>query len=276
VWAGTFGLWQPLTARQGGIQPAWGPAERLHWTSDEWTIQGWLLAPPHLEAGTKAPLVVLVHGGPASSHQPGWPTLAGALANQGFYVLLPNPRGSYGFGEAFTQANVKDFGYGDLRDILGGVDAALKAAPIDPRHVGLFGWSYGGYMAMWAVTQTDRFAAVVAGAGIANWQSYYGENGIDQWMIPYFGASVYDDPWIYERSSPITFIKRVKTPTLVLQGERDAEVPAPQAYEFWHALRTLGVATELVIYPGQGHRLNPSDDRDRTSRTIAWLRDHFR
>ena len=104
-------------------------------------------------------------------------------------------------------------------------------------------------MAMWAVTQTDRFAAAVAGAGIASWQSYYGQNKIDTWMLPFFGASVYDDPKVYAKSSPIEFIKKAKTPTLVLHGERDSEVPTPQGYEFWHALKTLGVPTQLVIYP---------------------------
>ena len=199
-----------------------------------------------------------------------------ALPASGYFLLLPNPRGSFGQGEKFTQANVKDFGYGDLRDILGGIDAAAAVAPIDTARTGIFGWSYGGYMTMWAVTQTQRFRAAVAGAGIVDWQSYYGQNRIDQWMIPYFGATVYDDPWIYARSSPISFIKAVRTPTLVLQGERDAEVPAPQAYEFWHALKTLGIETRLVIYPDEGHHLSPADGLDVMQRTVAWLRDHLR
>jgi dipeptidyl aminopeptidase/acylaminoacyl peptidase len=276
VWAGALGAWSPLTHRHADLRPVWGAAKSVHWQSDGATVQGWLLAPPRVESGRKYPLLVQVHGGPAALQRPSWPGLAGALASQGFFVFLPNPRGSYGQGEAFTRGNVKDFGYGDLRDILTGVDAAIAAAPIDSANVGILGWSYGGYMTMWAVTQTHRFRAAVAGAGIANWQSYYGENGIDQWMIPYFGASVYDDPWIYARSSPITFIKNVKTPTLVLQGERDAEVPAPQSYEFWHALRTLGVETQLVIFPGEGHHLQPASDRDRVRRTVAWFKEHLR
>ena len=112
----------------------------------------------------------------------------------------------------------------------------------------------------------------MAGAGIANWQSYYGQNRIDQWMIPFFGASVYDDPDIYGRSSPITFIKNVKTPTLVLVGDRDGEVPAPQSFEFWHALRTLGVKTKLVVYPNEGHGIhNPEHRRDITRRLVGWF-----
>jgi dipeptidyl aminopeptidase/acylaminoacyl peptidase len=199
------------------------------------------------------------------------------MASQGYFVLFPNARGSLGWGEAFTRANVKDFGHGDLRDILGGVDEVLKTLPVDPERVGIAGWSYGGYMAMWAVTQTGRFRAAVAGAGIANWQSYYGQNGIDQWMIPYFGASVYDDPEVYARSSPITFIKQVKTPTLILVGERDIECPISQSYEFWHALKTFGVPTQLVVYPGEGHVFRQPDHRnDSIRRAVAWYDQHLR
>ena len=136
--------------------------------------------------------------------------------------------------------NVQDFGGGDLRDILAGVDEAVRTAPIDPQRVGITGWSYGGFMTMFAVTQTNRFRAAVAGAGISNWQSYYGENAIDTWMIPYFGASVYDDPAVYAKMSAINFIKQVKTPTLVVVGDRDGECPAPQSYEFWHASEDPG------------------------------------
>jgi len=195
-----------------------------------------------------------------------------ALSARGYYVLLPNPRGSYGQGEEFTRANVKDFGAGDLRDILAGVDAAIKRYPIDANRLGVTGWSYGGFMTMWTVTQTNRFRAAVAGAGIANWQSYYGQNLIDQWMIPFFGASVYDDPAVYEKSSPIRFIKNVKTPTLVIAGERDAECPSSQSYEFWHALKTLGVPTQLIVYPGEGHLfIKPEYQVDRMDQTVGWF-----
>jgi dipeptidyl aminopeptidase/acylaminoacyl peptidase len=278
VWAGPLGAWRQVTAKNARYTPSWGEAKSLHWTSGGLAVQGWLLSPPGAaEPGRRYPLVVVVHGGPASAHRAGWPTIPGLLASQGFLVLLPNPRGSYGAGEDFTRGNVKDFGYGDFDDILGGLDAVkAAAAPWDGR-AGIYGWSYGGYMTMWAVTRTDRFQAAVAGAGIVNWQSYYGQNRIDQWMIPYFGASVYEDPWIYARSSPISFIQRVKTPTLVLQGERDAEVPAPQAYEFWHALKALGVETQLVIYPDEGHHFAKADhERDRLRRVVDWFDRHLR
>jgi dipeptidyl aminopeptidase/acylaminoacyl peptidase len=127
-------------------------------------------------------------------------------------------------------------------------------------------------MTMFAVTQTQRFKAAMAGAGIANYQSYYGQNKIDQWMIPFFGKSVYDDPEIYAKSSPITFIKKVKTPTLVIVGDSDAECPTPQSYEFWHALKTLGVETQLVVYEHEGHMfVKPEHKRDRIRRTVAWF-----
>jgi dipeptidyl aminopeptidase/acylaminoacyl peptidase len=190
----------------------------------------------------------------------------------GYFVFLPNPRGSYGQGERFTQANVKDFGYGDLRDVLAGVDVLEKRFPIDKDREGITGWSYGGYMTMFAVTQTTRFRAAVAGAGLANWQSYYGENSIDRWMVPFFGATVYDDPAVYAKSSPITFIKRVKTPTLMVVGDRDGECPAPQSFEFWHALRDEGVKTQLVLYPNEGHRfVSPDHQRDVLKRALDWF-----
>ena len=271
--AGAIGRWTPQTSANASIAPLWGEGRSLHWTSDKYRVQGFLLYPSGFDASKRYPLVVAVHGGPSSAHVPSWPQRwTAVLPARGYFVLLPNPRGSYGSGEAFTQANVGDFGYGDLRDIEAGVAAAEKAAPIDPARVGIIGWSYGGYMTMWAVTQSKTFRAAVAGAGIANWQSYYGQNRIDQWMLPFFGASVYDKPEAYARSSPIAFIKSAKTPTLVLHGDRDSEVPTPQGYEFWHALRALGVPTQLVIYPEEGHAIQKAEhQRDIEERAVAWF-----
>ncbi|MGA7238466.1 MAG: S9 family peptidase [Bryobacteraceae bacterium] len=280
VWTGPVGDWRKLTHANEDRIPLWGESKSLHWKSDEFTVQGWLIYPKNFDPAKKYPMVVSVHGGPASSMKPTWPRPgfnATLLSQQGYFVLLPNPRGSYGQGEKFTAANVKDFGGGDLRDILAGVDEALRTAPIDESRVGITGWSYGGYMTMWAVTQTNRFHAAVAGAGIANWKSYYGENSIDQWMLPYFGASVYDDAKVYSKSSPIEYIKNVKTPTLVVVGDRDGECPAPQSYEFWHALRDLGVKTQMVVYPNEGHRFRkPSDQRDVLVRMIGWFNENLR
>ncbi len=275
VWVGHIGGWKQTTHRNEKLESAWGSAESLNWTSDAYTIQGWLIYPDDYDSSKIYPLVVVPHGGPAAAVTPAWPGRTryfSALPAAGYFVLEPNPRGSYGQGEAFTRANVKDFGYGDFRDIMAGIDAATKAATIDANRIGITGWSYGGYMTMWAVTQTNRFRAAVAGAGIANYQSYYGENGIDQWMIPYFGASVYDDPGVYARSSPITFIQKARTPTLVVVGERDGECPVPQSYEFWHALKTDHVPTELVVYANEGHHfVDPAHSRDVIERAISWF-----
>ncbi len=280
VWAGPMGTWQKVTRRNEGIKPEWGEAKSLHWTNDGFGLQGWLIYPKNFDASKKYPLVVCVHGGPGAGVQPNWPTAHSynmALAAHGYFLFLPNPRGSFGEGEAFTRANVKDFGYGDWRDILAGTDEAIRVAPIDPQRLGLTGWSYGGYMTMWGVTQTDRFRAAMAGAGIANWSSYYGENKIDQWMIPFFGKTVYDDPEVYARSAPLTFIKKVKTPTLVIVGDSDGECPTPQSYEFWHALKTLGVKTELVVYEHEGHMfVKPEHLRDVMSRTVAWFDEYLK
>jgi dipeptidyl aminopeptidase/acylaminoacyl peptidase len=280
VWAGQPSNLRQLTTGNADLKPLWGNAENLEWTSDGFRIQGWLLPPKDVASGKRYPMIVLVHGGPSGSENPGWPAMFGfsaALSAQGYYVLMPNPRGSYGQGEQFTRANVKDFGGGDLRDIMAGVDRAIAQYPVDPNRLGITGWSYGGYMTMWAVTQTNRFRAAMAGAGIANWKSYYGENLIDRWMVPFFGASVYDDPAVYAKSSPIEFIKNVKTPTLVIVGERDAECPAPQSYEFWHALKSLGVKTELVDYAGEGHMFtDPKNRTDVLDRTVTWFDRYLR
>ena len=279
VFAGPLHEWRQMTNNNAGLEANWGKAESIEWTNEQFTVQGWLVPPSKIEPGKKFPMVVLIHGGPSGVTTSEWPASFGmsraiiaALSMRGYYVLLPNPRGSYGQGEDFTRGNVKDFGGGDLRDDLAGVDFAIKKYEIDPNRLGVTGWSYGGFMTMWAVTQTDRFRAAVAGAGIANWQSYYGQNLIGQWMIPFFGASVYDDPAVYEKSSPIRFIKNVKTPTLVIVGERDAECPASQSYEFWHALKTLGIPTKLIIYPGEGHMfVEPKHQVDRLEQTVAWF-----
>jgi dipeptidyl aminopeptidase/acylaminoacyl peptidase len=269
---GAPGAWHDLTrANAGLVSPA--VVTSIAWKSDGLSVQGWLLTPVGAHGG-KLPMITEVHGGPGAAHEP---FFAGSgfvrrLLDGGYALFMPNPRGSFGQGEAFTLGNVRDLGHGDLRDILAGITAAEARAPIDEHRLGLTGWSYGGFMTMWGVTQTNRFRAAVAGAGIANWQSYYGENGIDAWMIPFFGASVYDDPAVYARSSPINFIKAVRTPTLEVVGERDIECPAPQTQEFWHALDDLGKTTQAVIYPGEGHGMrDPKHIEDFEARTLAWF-----
>lgn len=279
VWAGKLHELKQITHYNDNLRPAWGKAESVTWKNDGFDVQGWLIQPANYDPSKKYPMIVMVHGGPSSAVTPRWPGagFGGApFSALGYFVLMPNPRGSYGQGEKFTQANRKDFGYGDLHDILAGVDTVTKQYPVDPARVGLTGWSYGGFMTMFAVTQTNRFRAAVAGAGIANWQSYYGENSIDQWMVPFFGASVYDDPAIYAKSSAINFIHNVKTPTLVVVGDRDGECPAPQSFEFWHALRDQHVPTELVVYSNEGHHFVSRDHQlDVLERALTWFEQYM-
>ena len=273
---GPLGAMHAVTSANAHVRRLTGPARSITWTGDGNPVQGWLIFPPDAKPGARYPIVTYIHGGPAFAHYPIFPSgpqaFQAVLAARGYIVFEPNPRGSYGQGEAFTRANVKDFGYGDLRDVLLGLDEIGRTIPIDPKKLGIFGWSYGGYMTMWALTQTSRFKAGVSGAGLSDWLSYYGTNEIDTWMIPYFGASVYDDPAVYAKSSPINYIKQVKTPTLMVAGDRDAEVPVTQSYEYWHALRDRGVPTQLVIYPGEGHLFyKPADQQDVARRITAWF-----
>jgi len=277
LWAGPVGNWKPLTRLNDAVKPAWGEMKKVHWMNGPTRLQGWLMIPKDFAPGKTYPLVVTVHGGPSAACMNRWDDhFVAPLSAMGYFSLCPNPRGSYGQGEAFTQGNVKDFGGGDFRDIMTGIDAVSKQYPIDLKRLGIRGHSYGGYMTMWAETHTHRFAAAVAGAGLSDWLSYYGLNDLDQWMIPFFGASIYDDPAIYAKSDPLHFVKQVKTPTLMLTGDRDGEVPMEQSVEWWHALQTLGVPTMLVVYPDEGHAIGkPADSRDYMLRTLEWFEEWF-
>lgn len=277
VWAGEMGIWNQITMLNRDVTPAWGEAHSYHWSNGNLRLQGWLMLPKNYDPLRQYPLIVNVHGGPSAACSARWDSrMMGPESAMGYFALCPNPRGSYGQGEAFTQGNVKDFGGGDFRDIMAGVDAILKEYPVDPHRIGIRGHSYGGYMTMWAETQTHRFAAAVAGAGLSDWLSYYGVNDIDEWMIPFFGASIYDDPAVYAKSDPMHFVKAVQTPTLILVGDSDGEVPMEQSVEWWHALNTLKVPTELVVYPHEGHMfLKPADGRDYAVRSLEWFEEWF-
>jgi dipeptidyl aminopeptidase/acylaminoacyl peptidase len=277
LWVGPIGTWRQITTLNSDVKPAWGESHNYHWMSGNQRIEGWLMLPKDYDATKQYPLVVNVHGGPSAACGLRWDSRTmGAESAMGYFALCPNPRGSYGQGEAFTQANVKDFGGGDFRDIMAGVDAIAKEYPVDPHRIGIRGHSYGGYMTMWAETQTHRFAAAVAGAGLSDWLSYYGVNDIDEWMIPFFGASIYDDPAVYAKSDPMHFVKNVQTPTLIIVGDSDGEVPMEQSVEWWHALTTLKVPTQLVVYPHEGHMFyKPADARDYAVRALEWFDEWF-
>jgi len=273
---GRAGDWRTIThANAGQTMPL--VARSLVWSNEGRRIQGWLLLPTGQDGRPvpgRRPMITLVHGGPAWASEPLFPGAGRTrdLLERGYAVFLPNPRGSFGQGEAFTQGNVGDFGHGDFRDIMSGIDAAIGSEPIDGQRLGITGGSYGGYMAMWAVTQTDRFSAAVALAGVSDWLSMYGESDVANSLRPYYPASIYADPAPYARSSPINFITHVHTPTAAYVGERDIECPPGQTEEFWHALTALHVPTEAVIYAGEGHGIrDPADVADLRRRVVAWF-----
>ena len=249
-------------------------AHSISYASEGQQVQGWVLQPRDLVAGQTYPMVVQVHGGPSAAATPRF-VFGGTvsdLVKAGYFMFLPNPRGSYGQGDAFARLNYQDFGGGDLKDILAGIDAIEASSPVDDKRLGVYGHSYGGFMTMWTVTHSQRFNAAVAGAGIANWGSYYGQNGIDKWMVPFFGSTFYDDPSVYDRLSPIRSIKDAKTPTFIYVGERDLETPAPQSMEFWHGLVANGTPTSLVIYQDEGHGIRqPEHVNDLSRRIVGWF-----
>jgi dipeptidyl aminopeptidase/acylaminoacyl peptidase len=257
------------------VRPLWGKTVAVTWRDEGFQVQGWLLFPPDYDPHKRYPMIVYVHGGPSAATLPVWPRVGYGpvpLAAMGYFVLMPNPRGSFGEGERFAKGVRLNMGYGDLRDILAGVDRVEAQYPIDDSRLGVTGWSYGGFMSMFAPTQTHRFKAAVVGAGLSDWESYYGENSIDEWMIPFFGASVYQDPKAYAKSSAIDFIQNDRTPSLIVVGEYDGECPAPQSFEYWHALRAMGVPTNLVVYAGEGHGFDkPQDERDVLERALRWF-----
>jgi dipeptidyl aminopeptidase/acylaminoacyl peptidase len=276
---GPVGHWHPITRENAALTAASFSARSVTWRNDGFDVQGWLLQPAGGEPGMKRPMVVLVHGGPeAASTNRFMPAFSQArvLLEAGWVVFEPNYRGSFGQGEAFAAASIQDLGGGDWRDVLTGVDAAERAAPIDDTRVGIMGGSYGGYMAMWGITQTHRFRAAVSHAGVSDWLSIEGEApqaGSDEVN---FGGSVYDDPAPYLKASPIMHMRGVNTPTLITVGERDLECPMPQSEEFYTALQTLGVPVEFHVYPGEGHHLNKAADRaDFRKRSVGWFQHWF-
>jgi dipeptidyl aminopeptidase/acylaminoacyl peptidase len=272
---GPMGHWRDITSvNQGVMAPAAAQNVPITWQHDGFKEQGWLLMPRQAPPPGGLPMVIIVHGGPGAAHTPYFigPGLIRDMLTAGYALFLPNPRGSFGQGLAFTTAIVRNMGHGVLGDILAGVDAAEQAGPIDDHRLGIGGWSYGGYMSMFAGTQTDRFRAAYAGAGISDWQSYYGQTGIDGWLIPFFGASVYDDPAIYAIASPITYIKQAHTPTFLAVGQRDIECPPPQTIEMWRALRYFHVPTSAVVYADEGHLFRDAGHiADLNKRIIGWF-----
>jgi len=245
----------------------------IRWKSfDGKTIEGILVLPVGYEEGQRVPIIVEPHGGPQGvrtvSFNPVWQMLAGA----GYGVLAPNFRGSGNYGREFVRANIGDWGGGDYRDILAGVDDLIKKGIADETKLGVEGWSYGGFMTNWIITHTDRFKAAVSGAGLSNLESFYGTTDIQGYMEYYHKGFPWISREIYRQSSPLTSTFKVKTPVLILHGEADSRVPISQSEELYYYLKKSGVTVKFVRYPREPHGLRePSHQLDRYTRMLNWF-----
>jgi dipeptidyl aminopeptidase/acylaminoacyl peptidase len=239
-----------------------GKVEVVRWNSfDGQEIEGILTYPLKYEAGQRVPLLLQVHGGPMGVFLQGYganPALYpnAAFAARGYAILQPNPRGSSGYGKAFRYANYKDWGGGDFRDIMAGVDHVIAMGVADPERLGVMGWSYGGYMTSWIVTQTPRFKAASVGAGVTNLASFTGTSDIPGFLPDFLGTQPWDNLDLYRSRSAVVNAGAVKTPTLVQHGEADVRVPVSQGYEFYNALKQQGVPTRMLVLPRQPHGPN--------------------
>ena len=254
-----------------------GRSEVVRWRStDGMEMDGILLYPVGYRAGQRYPMVAEIHGGPAGAWTesfPGsWGDFGHVMAGEGWLVFYPNPRGSSSYGEPFLRANIKDWGAGDYRDIQTGIDALVARGIADSTRLGQSGWSYGGYMTAWTLTQTNRFKAVVVGAGLTDMFSMYGTNDLPKTLDGYFGAEPWNDPAEYGRRSAMTYIRNARTPTLILHGQADQRVPIGQSQELYLGLKRNHVPVQLVFYPREPHGLQePRHQLDKMHRERDWL-----
>ncbi len=241
-------------------------------------IEAALLKPAGYSGKSRLPLIAVIHGGPTGNWQDAIETWGQLLAARGYAVFYPNIRGSSGYGEKFIEMNRGDWGGGDYDDVMAGVDDLVARGIADPEKLAIGGWSYGGYMAEWAITQTTRFKAAVSGAGLANLISEYGtEQGpsYDEWFygVPYEPEKVAG----FLNSSPFVHLKNAKTPTLILQGDADLTDPLGQSQELYRGLKRYGVETELVVYPREPHGFREEKHLlDRLNRILAWYDKHLK
>ncbi|HLH40506.1 MAG TPA: S9 family peptidase [Bryobacteraceae bacterium] len=260
-----------------------GKTEVIHWKAkDGLDVEGLITYPVNYEPGKKYPLIVVIHGGPTGVFQESFTGRISlypiaVFAARGYAVLRANPRGSSGYGKAFRFANYNDWGGKDYEDIQSGVDRVIELGVADPDRMAVMGWSYGGFMTSWTITQTHRFKAAVVGAGVTDLWSFTGTSDIMGFLPDYFGG----EPWKqfdnYRKHSPITYVKNVTTPTLILHGEADIRVPTSQGYELYHSLRREGVIAKMVVYPRQPH--SPGEPKfilDIMNRHLDWVDKYVR
>jgi dipeptidyl aminopeptidase/acylaminoacyl peptidase len=253
--------------------------EVVGWTSaDGARIEGVLHKPKSFRAGQRYPLLVVIHGGPTGVSRPLPYASASAypidlFVARGALVLEPNYRGSAGYGAKFRALNVRNLGIGDAWDVISGIDALVAQGIVDRERVGAMGWSQGGYISAFLSTHdSTRFRALSVGAGISDWMTYYVNTDIHPFTRQYLRATPWDDPGIYAKTSPMTYIKQARTPTLIQHGELDQRVPIPNAYELYQGLQDVGVTTRLIVFKGFGHGLNkPKANRAAMQQNLDWF-----
>ncbi len=283
AWASPLAPFAPIrisSVNAGMPKHPFGQTRAITWTGDGGrAIEGLLTLPVGYVPGKRYPLLLVIHGGPAGVFQLAYtaapsPYSPAVFAADGYAVLRANPRGSSGYGAAFRRANEKDWGGGDYRDLMAGVDAVVGMGIADPDRLGVMGWSYGGFMTSWIVTQTDRFKAASIGAPVTDLVSFTGTADIPSFIPDYFGGELWE-PRVaetYWAHSPMAFVGQVRTPSLIQQGEADVRVPISQGYEFYNALKRKGIPARMVTYPRQPHGVRePRLVRDLAERNLAWM-----
>ncbi len=272
-----FARGRRLTAFNAAAEAAALPVERFRVTSEPgWSVDGWLMRPADYMPGRRYPTILSIHGGPTGAYGDTYSFTFQAMARQGYAVLYCNPRGSTTYGERFQSGVVGDWGGGDYRDIMACVDHAIALGVADPERLGVTGWSYGGYMTSWIITQTDRFKAAVAGALISNLVTLYGVSDIGIRSLEHLvGGPAFENEEAYMARSAIRHAARIRTPTLILHGDADMRCPLDQAEQLFTALQRRGVPSAMVRYPGEYHGLQkPRHLHDRLARTLGWF-DHW-
>jgi dipeptidyl aminopeptidase/acylaminoacyl peptidase len=278
VWLGDVGgpaksLTSFGTLFQGRLQPT----EHVSWTSDDGIeIEGLLTYPVGFQPGTRYPLVVEVHGGPSWQWEDrvmlDWHDWAQMLASHGYAVLMPNPRGSTSYGRELQRLLQDDVGGGESRDLVSGALAMVERGIADPERLGIAGWSWGGYLTAWTITQTTIFRAAVMGAGLSNMISDHGQGDIPSANLLFYPGQPYHHMEHYWKSSPIRYVAGVQTPTLILHGEEDARVHPAQGMEYFRALKILGVPVRFVRYPREKHGIEERAHQiDVMQRIIDWF-----
>ena len=249
------------------------PEEIAFRSFDNAPVQGWLMKPANFRSGQRYPLILTVHGGPHGMYGYGFNAQFQAYAARGYAVLFLNPRGSNGYGQQFSDGTLREWGGGDYRDLMAGVDEALRRYSwLDRDRMGVIGGSYGGFMTNWIITQTPRFKAAVAIASVSNLISFYGTSLYQDLIHAEFGGFPWDDYDLLWRWSPLRYVRAAETPTLFIHGEQDKDVPIAQAEEMYMALRRRGVETQFIRYPREGHSLRePRHRQDSLERTLAWF-----